>query len=192
MTPSDPLSGGTATPSSETLNQTLLRVRLGDQKAFAELYRLTSSKVFGVIVRMLHDRSEAEDVLQEVYATAWRRSGSFDPSRGGALTWLMTLGRNRAIDRLRKHREDQLDDEHVVQIMDDEPSPAMMAERSQERRRLESCLEALGPQQHNAVREAFFTGLSYSELAEKLSVPLGTMKSWIRRSLMQLKACLEQ
>jgi RNA polymerase sigma factor (sigma-70 family) len=179
-------------PTPEELNHALQRVALGDQSAFAELYRSTSSKVFGVILRMLHDRSEAEDVLQEVYTTAWRRADSFDPSRGGALTWLMTLGRNRAIDRLRKHREDQLDDEQVVQIMDEEPTPAMMAERSQERRRLESCLESLGPQQHKAVREAFFTGLSYSELAEKLSVPLGTMKSWIRRSLMQLKTCLEQ
>jgi RNA polymerase sigma factor (sigma-70 family) len=176
---------------SDDLNQTLLRVAHGDQKAFAEFYRLTSSKVFGVLVRMLHDRGEAEDVLQEVFTTAWRRADSFDPARGGALTWLMTLGRNRAIDRMRKHREEPLDDEQVGQIVDEEPSPASMAERGQERQRLEICLEELGPQQRQAVREAFFTGLSYSELAERLSVPLGTMKSWIRRSLMQLKACLE-
>ncbi|KFG95301.1 RNA polymerase subunit sigma-24 [Burkholderia paludis] len=174
------------------LNQVMLRVARGDQAAFAELYRLTSSRVFGVIVRMLHDQGEAEDLLQEVYTTVWRRVEAFDPERGGAMTWLITLARNRTIDRLRQHREVPLDDEQLPDLPDEGPTPAALAEAGEERRRLERCLEQLEAPQRRAVREAFFSGATYGELAERLRVPLGTMKSWIRRSLMQLKVCLEQ
>lgn len=174
------------------LNITLHRAAAGDQRAFADFYKLTASRVFAVIVRMLRDRVEAEDVLQEVYTNAWHRAESFDPARGTAMTWLITLARNRAIDRLRQHREDPLDDEKAAEIEDDAPTPADAAEWSEERRRLERCLEALDPRQVGVVREAFFTGATYGELAARQRVPLGTMKSWIRRSLMQLKACLER
>ncbi|WP_118182592.1 sigma-70 family RNA polymerase sigma factor [Paraburkholderia phosphatilytica] len=177
---------------SEHLNRTLSRVGQGDERAFAEFYQLTSPKAFGVVVRMLRDRGEAEDVLQDVYTTVWRRADSFDPARGGAMTWLMALARNRAIDRIRQHREDPLDEAREAELVDEDPTPAVLAERSQERRRLELCLEALGPQQRRAIRDAFFSGDTYNELAERLKVPLGTMKSWIRRSLLQLKACLER
>jgi RNA polymerase sigma factor (sigma-70 family) len=176
----------------EHLNQVLLRVAQGDQQAFAELYRLTSSRVFGIIIRMLHDRGEAEDLLQEVYTNAWRRADAFDPARGSAITWLITLARNRTIDRLRQHREEPLDEAQVLDLPNEDPTPAALAEASQERQRLERCLERLEPEQGRAVREAFFSGATYSELAARLRVPLGTMKSWIRRSLMQLKVCLEQ
>ncbi|WP_087043222.1 sigma-70 family RNA polymerase sigma factor [Caballeronia ptereochthonis] len=176
----------------ERVNRMLVNVAKGDQQAFAELYRETSARVFGVIVRMVHDRAEAEDILQEVFATAWRRADTFDPARGGAITWLITLGRNRTIDRMRQHREELLGEDDASYIADESPTPAAAAESSEERRRLEHCLERLEPQQGRAVREAFFTGATYSELAQRLSVPLGTMKSWIRRSLMQLKTCLEQ
>ncbi|KAB0685797.1 sigma-70 family RNA polymerase sigma factor [Burkholderia territorii] len=172
----------------EHLNRLMARAAGGDQAAFAELYRLSASRVFGTIVRMLH----AEDLLQEVYTTAWRRIETFDPARGGAMTWLITLARNRTIDRLRQHRDAQLDDEQVLELPDEDPTPAALAEATQERQRLERCLSQLDPQQGRAVREAFFSGATYSELAARLRVPLGTMKSWIRRSLMQLKVCLEQ
>ena len=174
------------------LNNTLLRVAKGEQAAFADFYALTASRVFAVIVRMLHDRAEAEDVLQEVYTNAWRHADSFDPVRGGAVTWLITLARNRAIDRMRQHREEPLDEEQAAAIEDDAPTPADAAEWSEERRRLERCLETLDPQHVGVVREAFFTGATYGELAERLHVPLGTMKSWIRRSLIQLRTCLER
>ncbi|WP_322048857.1 sigma-70 family RNA polymerase sigma factor [Paraburkholderia sp. J67] len=174
------------------LNQLLSRVGQGDQAAFAELYRLASARVFASIVRMVHDRAEAEDLLQDVFTTAWRRADLFDPARGGAMTWLVTLARNRTIDRMRQHRETPLDDDATLDLPDDGPTPAALAEASEERRRLEHCLEQLAPQQHRAVREAFFSGATYSELAAQLSVPLGTLKSWIRRSLMQLKTCLER
>jgi RNA polymerase sigma factor (sigma-70 family) len=177
----------------EELNQLLRQAGREDQKAFAELYKRTSSKLFGVCLRMLRDRSEAEEVLQETYTTVWRRASSFDASKASAITWLVTLSRNKAIDRLRQHREEQLDDPLKLDaIVDDQPSPASGAETSQECQRLESCLDELEPQQQSSVREAFFTGATYNELATRCKVPLGTMKSWIRRSLMQLRTCLDQ
>lgn len=177
----------------EELNQLLRQTGREDQRAFAELYKRTSSKLFGVCLRMLRDRSEAEEVLQETYTTVWRRASSFDAARASAITWLVTLSRNKAIDRLRQHREEQLDDPiRLDALVDDQPGPAVGAETSQEHRRLEHCLDELEPQQRNSVREAFFSGATYNELATRCKVPLGTMKSWIRRSLMQLRTCLDQ
>jgi RNA polymerase sigma factor (sigma-70 family) len=174
------------------LNHLLESTARGDQAAFAELYRLASSRVYAVIVRMVHDRSEAEDLLQDVFTTAWRRADVFDPARGGAMTWLVALARNRTIDRMRQHREAPLDDESAHEVPDGDPTPAALAEAGEERLRLERCMQQLAPQQRGAVREAFFSGATYSELAVRMSVPLGTLKSWIRRSLIQLRTCLEQ
>jgi RNA polymerase sigma factor (sigma-70 family) len=181
------------TARRDHLNQTLLRVAQGNQSAFEALYRLTSAHLFGVVLRMVRDQGEAEDLLQEIYTSAWRRADAFDPARGSAMTWLITLARNRAIDRLRKRREVSLeDDAPALEVPDETPTPAALAEASQERQRLEQCMEKLEERQRGAVREAFFSGATYSELAARLSVPLGTMKSWIRRSLIQLRVCLEQ
>lgn len=177
----------------EVLDRLLLQTGRGDQKAFAELYRQTSSKLFGVCLRMLRDRGEAEDVLQETYTTVWRRANSFDAGKAGAMTWLITLSRNKAIDRLRQGRQILPDNPMDVENTPDEQlTPAADAEMSQEYQRLQRCLDELEPQQRRSVREAFFTGATYNELAVRCKVPLGTMKSWIRRSLMQLRTCLDQ
>jgi RNA polymerase sigma factor (sigma-70 family) len=185
---------GVASPAErDELNRLLIQTGRNDQKAFAELYKRTSSKLFGVCLRMLHDRGEAEEVLQETYTTVWRRAASFDAAKASAITWLITLSRNKAIDRLRQHREELLDDpSRLDEAVDDQPTPAADAETSQEYRRLQLCLDELEPQQRDSVREAFFTGATYNELATRCMVPLGTMKSWIRRSLMQLRTCLDQ
>lgn len=183
----------TSPAERDELNQLLQQAGRNDQKAFAELYKRTSSKLFGVCLRMLRDRAEAEEVLQETYTTVWRRADSFDANRASAITWLVTLSRNKAIDRLRQHREELLDDpSRLDETVDDQPTPAAGAETSQEYQRLQQCLDELEPQQQSSVREAFFTGATYNELATRCKVPLGTMKSWIRRSLMQLRTCLDQ
>ena len=177
----------------DELNGLLVQTGRNDQKAFAELYKRTSSKLFGVCLRMLHDRGEAEEVLQETYSTVWRRASTFNPAKASAITWLSTLSRNKAIDRLRQHREELLGDpSRLNEIVDEQPTPAADAESSQEYQRLQHCLDELEPQQRDSVREAFFTGATYNELATRCMVPLGTMKSWIRRSLMQLRTCLDQ
>ena len=183
----------TSPAERDELTQLLQQTGRNDQKAFAELYKRTSSKLFGVCLRMLRDRGEAEEVLQETYATVWRRAASFDSAKASAITWLITLSRNKAIDRLRQHREELLDDpSRLDEAVDEQPTPAADAEASQEYRRLQHCLDELEPQQRDSVREAFFTGATYNELATRCMVPLGTMKSWIRRSLMQLRTCLDQ
>ncbi|WP_322028921.1 sigma-70 family RNA polymerase sigma factor [Paraburkholderia sp. J76] len=174
------------------LSELLEATARGEQTAFAELYRLASGHLFAVIVRMVHDRGEAEDLLQEVFTAAWRRADLFDAARGGAMTWLVTLARNRAIDRLRQQRETQFDDTVADALPDEAPTPAARAEASEDRLRLERCMQQLEPTQRGVIRDAFFSGATYSELAARMSVPLGTLKSWIRRSLMQLKTCLGQ
>jgi RNA polymerase sigma-70 factor (ECF subfamily) len=176
----------------DELNHLLLQAGRSDQRAFAELYRRTSSKLFGVCLRMLRNRGEAEEVLQETYTAVWRRAARFDASKASAITWLVTLARNKAIDRLRQRREELLDDPlKLEEAADEQPTPAANAQTSQEYQRLQRCLDELEPQQRSSVREAFFTGATYNELATRCKVPLGTMKSWIRRSLMQLRTCLD-
>ena len=174
------------------LNKLLIQTAGNDQKAFAELYHHTSSKLFSVCLRMLRDRSEAEEVLQETYTAVWRGAAGFDAAKASAITWLITLSRNKSIDRLRQRREVLLDDPSILDAtLDERPAPAAHAEADQEYDRLQKCLDALEPQQRDAVREAFFTGATYNELAARCKVPLGTMKSWIRRSLIQLRTCLD-
>ena len=185
-------AGGSAADSRALLNGLLMKVATGDRATFSQLYHHTSSKLFGVCLRMLRDTGAAEEVLQDFYISVWRQADRFDPGRASALTWLTTMARNRAIDRLRQHREAPLDEGAEETLVDDAPTPAEHTEDNQERLRLASCIDQLTPQHGHAIREAFFSGATYSELAARVNVPLGTMKSWIRRSLVLLKACLEQ
>ncbi|NUO71691.1 MAG: sigma-70 family RNA polymerase sigma factor [Frateuria sp.] len=182
----------TPTPDGEALARLLTQVAKGDERAFEELYRRTSARLFGVCLRMLRDRGEAEEALQDAWTSAWRRATSFDAGKASAMTWLSTLARNKAIDRLRQRREQPLDDPAMLDLLvDEEPTPAADAQHSQDYRRLRDCLDQLEPRQRRSVREAFFSGATYNELAVRCQVPLGTMKSWIRRSLLQLRTCLD-
>ncbi|MGH8183585.1 MAG: sigma-70 family RNA polymerase sigma factor [Rhodanobacteraceae bacterium] len=181
-----------ATDEREALARLLQQSGGRDERAFAELYQRTSSKLFGVCLRMLRERGEAEDALQNAYIAVWRRAGSFDPTRAGAMTWLITLTRNQCIDRLRQHHEMPLGEIAADNLVDPMPGPSAHGEASQDRQRLEHCLDTLAGQQKSAVRAAFFSGATYNELADRAGVPLATMKSWIRRSLIRLRNCLEQ
>lgn len=180
------------TAKQKALDRLLSQTAAGDQTAFTELYRRSSSRLYGVCLRMLRERGEAEEVLQEAWIAVWQRAAMFDASKASAITWLITLVRNKAIDRLRQRREQPLDDPALLDdLVDDDPSPAVSAEHSEAYRRLRDCLDQLEPQQRRSLREAFFSGATYNELAARCKVPLGTMKSWIRRSLLQLRACLD-
>lgn len=180
-----------ATDAREALARLLKQSARGDREAFAELYQRSSAKLYGVCLRMLRERGEAEDALQNVYMTVWRRADRFDPGRSTVMTWLITLARNQCIDRLRQHREAPLNEATAQNFEDPDRGPPALAEASEQRQRLEHCLGALAEQQRGAVRAAFFSGATYNQLAERCGVPLATMKSWIRRSLIRLRACLE-
>jgi RNA polymerase sigma-70 factor (ECF subfamily) len=170
----------------------LARVAAGDRAALRLVYRDTSAKLFGVC--LLGEQAEAEDVLQDVYITVWRRAGNFDPGRASPITWLVAIARNRAIDRLRGtknlRRMGPLDD--GLAVRDPAPSALDQFEAGEQHERLADCLGELEPRHAGAIRAAFLDGFTYEELARRVNVPLGTMKSWIRRSLMQLRACLER
>jgi len=170
------------------------RIPAGDGAALQTVYRLTSAKLFGVCLRILGERAEAEDVLQEVYVTVWRKAGAFDPGRASPITWLVAIARNRAIDRLRASAVSRrmAPIEAADAVSDPAPAATERVELAQQQQRLARCLEELEAQHAGAIRAAFLDGATYEELATRMSVPLGTMKSWIRRGLLKLRACLER
>jgi len=177
----------------EALGDALLRVGAGDSAALKEVYERTSAKLFGVCLRILGEPSEAEDVLQEVYVSVWRNAGAFNAERASPITWLAAIARNRAIDRVRARRPDRFAPaEAAIALADGAPSALARLEASEGSAQLFGCLGELERAHQSAVRSAFLDGLTYETLARQSGVPLGTMKSWIRRSLLKLKACMER
>lgn len=172
------------------LTDALVRVGAQDARAFRLVYRLTSAKLFGICLRICGERKAAEDVLQDVYLTVWTRAGGYDASRGSAIAWLATIARNRSIDWRRSHRAPTTSDAVLAEIADDALSAPDMMLLDERERMLHTCLEALEERQRSSIRTAFFDGLTYADLAERAAVPLGTMKSWVRRGLARLKDCL--
>ena len=170
------------------------RTAAGERNGLQTAYRLTSAKLFGVCLRILHERAEAEDVLQEVYLTVWQKAADFDPARASPMTWLITIARNKAIDRLRSRnharRSEPID--AAAEVADAAPLQDDLFAEGETSARLRDCLGALASHEQNALRGAFFDGNTYEELAARMNVPLGTMKSWIRRALQKLKLCLGQ
>ncbi len=164
----------------------------GDRSAMAQLYQRTSSKLFGICLRLLGSEAEAEDVLQDVYVTVWRKADRFDAAKASPITWLSVLARNRSIDRLRQRRVRFEDLDAANDIADPDPSAFDLAAIAQDRGRLSDCLDELDERPRQMIRAAFVDGATYSELAKTESVPLGTMKSWIRRGLKNLRGCLER
>ena len=171
----------------------IARVAGGDRAALRIVYQDTSAKLFGVCLRILSDRSEAEDVLQEVYVTVWRKAAAFDPGRASPITWMVAIARNRAIDRLRSSAVSRRSEpiEAADAVSDPAPAASERVELAQQHQRLAGCLEELEARHSTAIRAAFLDGATYEELAARMNVPLGTMKSWIRRGLLKLRACLE-
>ena len=170
----------------------MARLAVGERAALRELYDATAAKLFGVIVRILSDRGEAEDVLQDVYLTVWRRASAFDPARASASAWLTAVARNRAIDRLRVRSPLKgAADADGLEIADDAAGAEAELIRSDEGRRLHACLGGLREEERSMIVTAFLGGLTYEALARRSGKPLGTVKSWVRRGLLKLRECLE-
>ena len=169
-----------------------MRTGQEDRAALQDVYRLTSAKLFGICLRICGERSAAEDVLHEVYLTIWKRAGAYEPGRASPISWLATIARNKAIDwvRARGARPSHPVEEAAL-VADPSPDQREIAERDQESQRLHDCLDALDERARDAIRTAFFDGVTYAELAERKNVPLGTMKSIMRRALLQLRGCVD-
>lgn len=158
-----------------------------DRVAFAELYRRTAPKLYAVVLRILGERSRAEDVMQDVFVRIWRSAPGYDAARGKPITWLATIARNLAIDRHRGDATRGRGRESEVELDSLSAGDGASAEALAS---LRICLDRLDPEQRAIVLAAYLGGTSREELAEQCGRPVGTIKSWLHRSLAQLKVCL--
>lgn len=172
----------------EEIEALIARVALGDRAAFSALYAATSAKLNGVLIRILQDRAEAEDVLQDVYVKIWRNAGRYAANGLSPMTWLITIARNAGIDRLRARP--RVAGGEVPDAPDPAPGPEAAAVAASEARRIAACLGELEADRAAAVRGAYLDGMSYEDLARRHAVPLNTMRTWLRRSLIRLRECL--
>jgi RNA polymerase sigma-70 factor (ECF subfamily) len=169
---------------STTTSELLRRIALGDHEALAELFDLQSRLVSAVALRVVRDRAEAEDVVQETFLQVWRQAGRFDPSRGRPEAWLCTIARTRALDRLRRRaarREEQAEPP---------PSSAALPACPAEAHLVRKALAGLSEDQRRALELAYYEGLTQSEIATRLGEPLGTIKTRIRTALIRLRETL--
>mgnify|MGYP001152326366 FL=1 len=176
----------------QDITKLIVRTSMKDRTAFDLLYRQTSAKLFGVCLRVLNDRGEAEDALQEVYVKIWTKADRFAVSDLSPISWLVAIARNHSIDRIRARRRPAADIETVLDVADPTPGPEAAAVSGDEAGQIHRCLEELEDDRAGAVRGAYLKGESYAELAERYKVPLNTMRTWLRRSLMKLRECLER
>ncbi|MFJ5263018.1 sigma-70 family RNA polymerase sigma factor [Streptomyces sp. NPDC088387] len=170
----------------------LLRVAGGDHNAFEDLYGLVSGPVFGLVKRVVRDPAQSEEVAQEVLLEMWRSAGRFDPGKGSALSWILTLAHRRAVDRVRSARAAG-EREQREALRAGTPAFDQVAEEVEaglERELVRRCLDRLTALQRQSVTLAYYDGYTYREVAERLSLPLGTVKTRMRDGLTRLRQCL--
>ncbi len=195
--PEDPIAAATRRPAS-TFTDAQLAAWLDaivdqDERALAALYDATFSRVFGLVQRIVRQPAMAEEVVEDTYFQVWRQAVRFDPARGKALTWLMAIARSRAIDAVRheaRHRHDALDEGTGPEPIDEAPAADELLSMARHHADLHEALMRLGAQPRQLVSLAFFRGLSHEEIAHHTRLPLGTVKSQIRRALLTLRQIL--
>lgn len=178
-------------PHADFLQALLADCARRDRDAFERLYRLTAPRLFAMCLSMLRREDLAEEVLQEAYLQIWRDAARFDPDRAAAMTWMAVIVRHRALDLLRRKTEVRLGEQQDHDAPDTGPGPLEVLQRGFDNRALELCLEQLSEEQRNSIVLSFFRGFTHQQLSDYLAAPLGTVKSWIRRGLGQLKRCLQ-
>ena len=176
----------------------LSRVALGDQRAFADLYRQAGAHLYGVALRILRNGPLAEEILQEAFVSVWHHAGTYDAAKSQPITWLTSIVRNRCLDQLRKREIDTVplsrdaeDDSPAWDVPYDGPTPIELLLAGADARAVRDCVDGLDAGPKAAIALAFFQGLSHGELAAHLREPLGTVKSWVRRGLEILRRCLD-
>ncbi len=176
------------------LMELLARTALSDQQAFAELYRATSAHLYAVALRILREAPAAEEALQESFVNIWHHARSYVAAKSQPLTWLTSIVRNRCLDQLRRREVETVtmdDEDDAMAIAAEDPTPLERLLAGADARAVGRCVEMLEAGQKQAIALAFFHGLSHAELSRHLRQPLGTVKSWIRRGLERLRACLD-
>lgn len=175
----------------QNLVMLLGRVAAKDGGAFEQIYDATSSKLYGIILRILKRRDLADEVLQEVYVKIWERAADFDPARSSPITWMATIARNRALDEIRRRVPVSIEDApEALNVASNDAPPLQALELSEDVKRLNACLDKLDPQRKQIVVEAYLQGATREELSQRFGHPVATIKTWLHRSLAQLKACL--
>lgn len=163
----------------------------GDRSAFEQLYAATRAKLYGVVLRILRRHDLADEVIQETYLKIWGSAGSYDPSKASPITWMVTIARNRAIDLVRKRSEASLEEEpEAMDVAADIPNPLAARELSEDLKRLMNCIGTLDTDRRQMVMLAYYNGLSRDQLAAKFEKPVNTIKTWLRRSLIEIRECL--
>jgi RNA polymerase sigma-70 factor (ECF subfamily) len=179
------------TESSEDEIKLLHRIACGDRAAFAQLYDQCSGILFATALKVLQDGKEAEDVLQEVFLQIWDKAGHYDPNLGRPLTWILTLTRHRAIDRLRAAQRRYKLVEQATPELADRQSAAAEKHDADQNLMVRQAVENLPAEQRTAIELAFFGGLTQDEISQNLQQPLGTIKARIRRGMLKLRDNLE-
>ena len=183
-------TGGSLAPSREALLQACAS---GDRAALHGLYQATAPQLFGLALSILRSRELAEDIMQDSFVLVWRHAHGFDPGRGAAMAWLARIVRNQCFDVLRRRgREAPLDETFMQSWEDPASGPADLAALSRDARRLRDCLDELDEGPRRSLILAYYEGMTFEEVADRLGAPLGTVKSWIRRGLIRLKDCMER
>jgi RNA polymerase sigma-70 factor (ECF subfamily) len=176
--------------SRQDLVTALEHTARGDRAAFELVYKATSLKLYGIVTRILGRRDLADEVLQEVYIRVWQRAGDFDPTNSSPITWMATIARNLALDEARRKTPRSIEDFPQVLQLPSDDDPAANHERDEALRRLYACLDGLEPERKDLVLLVYYYGMTREEIANRFDRPVATVKTWLRRSLAQLKDCL--
>lgn len=190
--PSSGRVGRHAPMTAPDLEHLIARCALGDRAAFAALYDATAPKLMGVALRVLRERASAEDAVQDTFVKIWQNAGRYRVTGHSPMTWLITIARNTAIDRLRARRPAADIDDYAETLPSDGRTPEAAVEASGETARLSACLDELETARRDAVRAAYLDGLTYAEIAARQQVPLNTIRTWLRRGLIRLRECLSR
>ena len=179
--------------SIDSLAELLSRCARGDEPAFARLYRQVAPTLFSLILRMVKRRDWAEEILQEAFVNIWHHAGDYQPHQSAPMIWMTSVVRHRALDWLRRRRPETSLEEASEREAWVDPAPEPMEEvlQSSEAQALRNCLKKLEANARRAILLAYYEGHTHEALSRHLEAPLGTVKSWIRRALLQLKGCLE-
>lgn len=185
-----PSEGGRVLTPAE-LVWLLAAVAKGDQVAFERLYAATRAKLYGVVLRILRRPDLADEVMQDTYLRVWRSAGEFDPKLATPITWMVAIARNRALDLVRKKSEASIEDKpEAMDVPADEINPLARREVTDDLKRLLGCLGTLDEERRRLILLAYYNGWSRDQLASQFDKPVNTIKTWLRRSLIEIRECL--